>query len=64
VRFVHSLHERYGTASAVNLSTTRAQTYTISGPLLRIAPDEVSIADPQATKSIYKVGGKFYKTVW
>ena len=38
-----------------NLSTAQAQTYALIGPIVRIAPEEVSIADPQTAKIIYKV---------
>ena len=34
------------------------------GPIVRIAPDEVSIANVDAVRTIYKVGGPFHKTKW
>ena len=34
------------------------------GPLVRIAPNEVSVADPTAIKTIYGAGTKFNKSDW
>ncbi|PVH85443.1 cytochrome P450 [Cadophora sp. DSE1049] len=34
------------------------------GPVVRIAPDEYSIDDPEATKEIYGLGGNFVKSPW
>ena len=39
-------------------------TDVIPGPIVRIAPDEVSIADVDAAKIIYRVGGSFRKSEW
>lgn len=34
------------------------------GPIVRISPEEVSLADTQAVKTIYRVGGPYLKTPW
>lgn len=34
------------------------------GPVVRIAPDEVSVADPEAIRKIYGAGNKFRKSDW
>lgn len=34
------------------------------GPIVRLSPDEVSVADVQAAKTIYRVGGPYLKTSW
>lgn len=34
------------------------------GPIVRISPKEISVADVTAAKTIYKVGGSYVKTEW
>ena len=34
------------------------------GPIVIIAPDEASLADVDAVRTIYKVGGPYHKTKW
>ena len=34
------------------------------GPVVRIGPDELSIADPEAVKQIYSGGSRFQKSYW
>ena len=34
------------------------------GPFVRIAPDEIAVADPTAAKEVHRIGGGFTKTVW
>jgi len=34
------------------------------GPLVRISPSEISVADPEAFTQIHRVGSKFTKSIW
>lgn len=36
---------------------------TLSGPVVRIAPDEVVISDPSAVKTIYAASSGFTKVI-
>jgi len=52
-----NLHERYGRVLNLNLWLS---TYGL-GPIVRIAPGEYSIDDPNAIKIVYGSGSKFVK---
>ncbi|KAL5337427.1 hypothetical protein BJX70DRAFT_399729 [Aspergillus crustosus] len=54
------LHARYGTLRNQDLFLYRDWFWL--GPLVRIAPDEVSVADPSAVKTIYGAQNGFEKT--
>lgn len=34
------------------------------GPVVRVAPDEIDIADPAAFKEIHRIGGGYLKSEW
>ncbi|KAK5717688.1 hypothetical protein LTR15_008527 [Elasticomyces elasticus] len=38
--------------------------HEIYGPIVRISPHEVSLADTAAAKQIYKMGSHFHKSIW
>ena len=61
MQYVHALHERYGRSE---LLFPRLLLTATSGPIVRISPTEVSLADLQAARTIYKVGGSYLKSEW
>ncbi|KAK4980787.1 hypothetical protein LTR66_010359 [Elasticomyces elasticus] len=46
------------------MNTTMIALHQKHGPLVRTGPNEVSVADPNAIKSIYGAGTKFRKSDW
>ena len=62
-RYVHALHERYGT-QCLTASTDLTNINDRVGSVVRISPWEVSLADVSAARTIYKVGGPYLKSDW
>ncbi|CAG8909742.1 unnamed protein product [Penicillium egyptiacum] len=58
-----ALHKKYGKRMSACSHKQSAET-TISGPIVRIAPNEYSIDDPGAVKEIYGLGSQFIKSPW
>lgn len=58
------LHDKYGKATTVKFSCydTSLAYFWCAGPIVRIAPNEVSVSDPAALKLIYAVNAGFTKT--
>ena len=53
------LHRKYGTSCPKSPSTM--SDFGRTGPIVRIAPNEYSIDDPEAVKIIYGLGSHFIK---
>jgi len=47
-----------------DMNTVMMALHAEHGPLVRVAPWEVSVADPNAIKKIYGAGTKFRKSDW
>jgi cytochrome P450 len=63
-KYVHDLHQQYGTCLALHpLSTPFALTLisTHAGAVVRVGPDEVSFSDSAVTKEIYGVKETYLK---
>jgi hypothetical protein len=59
------IHKKYGTQTHLEVRPTQAEparlTVRVIGPIVRIAPNEVSFASPNAAKDIYIVSKDFDK---
>ena len=47
-----------------DLEPLQSLTISVVGPIVRISPTEVSLADIQSARTIYKVGGPYLKSEW
>ena len=61
--YVHELHQRYG-KEILKLQLIRLPNVEPIGPVVRLSPTEVSLADVNAAKVVYKVGGPYLKSEW
>ncbi|QKX64101.1 uncharacterized protein TRUGW13939_11274 [Talaromyces rugulosus] len=65
-RYVHSLHKKYGIMapriSCIEFEGSTSNPVLPIGPVVRVAPHEVDIADISAVKEIHRVGGKYLKS--
>ena len=59
-RYTKALHKKYGMLHHVRLRFL----LIFQGPLVRIAPDEVSCSEPAAMRTIYAVHGGFTKVLY
>ncbi len=63
-KYIHSLHERYGTWPEDLPTATSLLMLMIKGSIVRISPNEVAVADYNAFREIHKPGTRFTKAAW
>ncbi|PLB46575.1 cytochrome P450 [Aspergillus steynii IBT 23096] len=66
-RYVHSLHQKYGMPTFPclrYLSFLTDHSYTPTGPIVRVGPDEVDICDVDTVHDMHKAGSGFLKSAW
>jgi hypothetical protein len=59
--YTKELHKKYGTAGCLLLDAYILANSLSTGPLVRIAPNEVSVSDPAAMKAIHAVNAGYTK---
>ena len=61
---VEDLHKRYGNITQAFIRDKLSQHYSLSGPIVRIAPNHISIADAKALTTVYGHSTGFTKSNW